>query len=259
MAAAKGREREKKRREELFLVVARDLLLEEGYHGITMARVAEITGFAKATVYKRFPCKEELIVELGSRCRQRWLSMVERAMQFEGRPRERMVAVGEAAEHYARLYPDNLRVLEIIRTEAVLQKVSGELRTRMRAYNLRQLNILVEIIREAIAQEDLVVSGKSAPQEIAFSLMAMVLGGYSAILGQTPLAEAGIVDAFGGIARGCHFLMDGCGWRPLSTEYDYDAVSLRVRKTIFAEEAERVYREQAAQKDLHPSARVQWS
>ena len=59
-----GKQRELAQRDELFLQVARDLLLEGGYHGLTMAAIAKTTGFAKATLYQRFESKDALVVEL---------------------------------------------------------------------------------------------------------------------------------------------------------------------------------------------------
>ena len=61
----KGKQREILEREKLFLEVARALFLRDGFHGVTIGRIARETGFSKGTIYQRFSCKEELIVELG--------------------------------------------------------------------------------------------------------------------------------------------------------------------------------------------------
>ena len=54
-----GKQRELLERHELFLEVGRAQLLEDGYEGLTIARIAETTGFSKGTVYQgglRVPC-----------------------------------------------------------------------------------------------------------------------------------------------------------------------------------------------------------
>ena len=232
-----GKQREIQQRDTLFLQVARDLLLEEGYHGLTMERVAKITQFSKGTVYNRFACKEDMVVELGRRCREERVAMLERALTFEGRPRERMVALGEGAEHFSKLFPNHVRVLAIINAEAILEKVGEEQRARMKAYDARVMQGLTEIVQAAVACGDLALPPRSTPQEISFALWALVDGASAAFLGGAPLAEAGIGDVYSAISRGCHMLMDGCGWRPLSTEWNYSETSLRIKASIFQEEA----------------------
>ena len=61
-------------REVLVLDMARELLLKSGYHGLTMARVAEAVGCSKATVYQHFSCKEEIIIALAGQSveKQTW-------------------------------------------------------------------------------------------------------------------------------------------------------------------------------------------
>ena len=49
------------------LETARRLLLEIGYNGLTMERIAEAAEYSKGTIYNHFPCKEEIIAELAAR------------------------------------------------------------------------------------------------------------------------------------------------------------------------------------------------
>jgi len=237
---ANGKQREIELRDELFLRVGRELLLEDGYHGLTMARIAAITQFSKGTLYNRFTCKEDLVVELACRCREQRLSMLDRAVNFDGRPRERMVAIGEAAEHFARLYPENIRVLHIIGAEAVLEKVPEAQRSRLKTYDEHVFSLMAALIDEAIQHGDLVLPPRGTVRDICFALWALVDGGASAVLGGLPLSALGISDSFGAIARGCHYLMDGIGWKPLSTELNYSQVGKKIRETLLADESRRV-------------------
>ena len=165
---ANGKQREIELRDELFLRVGRGLLLEDGYHGLTMARIAAITQFSKGTLYNRFTCKEDLVVELACRCREQRLSMLGHAANFAGRPRERMVAIGEAAEHFARLYPENIRVLHIIGAEAVLEKVPEAQRSKLKAYDEHVFSLMASLIDEAILHGDLVLPPRGTVRVIFF-------------------------------------------------------------------------------------------
>jgi len=237
MKTVTGKQRELQQRDDLFLQLAQEMLLNEGYHGLTMSRIAEAARFSKGTVYARFACKEELVAELGFRCSRKRLDMIERSVGFSGKPRERMVALGEATEHFFRLFPDELRVMHIIDAEAVLEKVPGEQRTRMKSADLRVFEIMASIIEDAMQCGDLVLPSRSSPAELCLALWALVDGGASAVLGGLPLSHLGIGDAYGAIARACHLLMDGAGWHPLSTEWQYSAVARQIRETILYDEA----------------------
>lgn len=230
------REKALQEREELFLRVGEELLLERGFHGLTMDRIAEATQYSKGTIYLHFSCKEELLVELGRRSRERRLAMIERAATFTGLTRERMVALGVAVEVFARLYPDDVRVWEIINAEAIIEKVSGKNQTRIKSYDIAVQNIMVGVVRDGVAQGDLTPLPGVTPSVMTFGLWAITDGGHAAILGGAPLSEVGITDPYASIWVNCHVLGDGYGWRPLSSEWDYAATRIRVLEEVFPSE-----------------------
>jgi len=49
-----GKQKELNARQAYFKQVAREILLREGYQGLTINRVAEVTGFSRGTVYQFF-------------------------------------------------------------------------------------------------------------------------------------------------------------------------------------------------------------
>ena len=228
-----GKQREIQLRDDRFIDAAQEILLRDGYHGLTMAQVAAATGFSKGTVYNHFSCKEELVVALGARLRGERLALMERAIAVPGRPRERMVAIGESAEYFARTNPAGVRVLNLILAEAILEKVSDEQREALLDFDARGLRYMVGIVDEAITAGDLTLPARTTPQELSFALWALVDGGQAAAVSGVPLEKVGIPDAYGAIGRGGHLLMDGAGWRPLSTEWDYSATSKRIKSAAF--------------------------
>ena len=58
------KERQRAERDELILRVARELLLEKGYLGLTMDRIAKATEYSKGTIYQHYSCKEEVVIAL---------------------------------------------------------------------------------------------------------------------------------------------------------------------------------------------------
>ena len=43
------------------------MLLEKGYLGLTMDRIADEAEYSKGTIYQHFTCKEEIVAALGIR------------------------------------------------------------------------------------------------------------------------------------------------------------------------------------------------
>ncbi|WP_236790571.1 TetR/AcrR family transcriptional regulator [Amycolatopsis sp. GM8] len=77
------------------LDAAAELLAERGYAGCSVAAVAERAGIATGTVYKHFPGKAELVVELFRGVVGHEVEAVTAAGELPGDPAERVVAVFE--------------------------------------------------------------------------------------------------------------------------------------------------------------------
>jgi AcrR family transcriptional regulator len=233
-----GKQKEIMAREAYFIQVAREILLRDGYQGVTINRIAETTGFSKGTVYQRFGSKEELITAIGIECRIQLLDAIRRAANFPGPPRERMVALGETLSFYSKFHADGQRILKIIDSEAILQKVPDEQRQQMQAYDIQMFQAVLGIIEDAIAAGDLALSADSSPQGLCFGFWAMMDGSFDASMGGAPLKETGIENPTAEVVLNSHYLMDGYGWRPLSTECDYAAITRRIQAILLEESQE---------------------
>ena len=62
MGIKERRERERGERRELILRAAIDVYMQEGYHGTTMDKIAEIAELSRATLYLYFKTKDEIFV-----------------------------------------------------------------------------------------------------------------------------------------------------------------------------------------------------
>src|SRR5581483_8243141 len=58
------KERQRQEREQLILRAARELLMERGYHDMSIDEIAERVGISKGTVYLHFASKEDLVLAL---------------------------------------------------------------------------------------------------------------------------------------------------------------------------------------------------
>ncbi len=219
------------------------MLLKGGYHGITMARIAEAAECAKGTIYQHFSCKEEVIVALAVRSVDEQRLLVERATTFRGRPRERMLAVGEATSLFGSLHEESARVFQIMTGEAIVQKAKERSLYRLRASARRMADMLVGIVRDAIAQGDLVLDSETRPEDVVYPLWVLGEGAKAARSSWFPPGEMGIDAPFAAIIKHAMVLGDGYGWKPLSSEWDYRETLRRIRREVFPEESRKVYGE----------------
>jgi AcrR family transcriptional regulator len=234
------KQREIREREELILQVARGMFFEQGYYGLTMAKIAKRVGCAKGTVYLHFPCKEDLIVAIAQRCHARRQAMLERAGRFRGRSRERVVALACAGELYTRLYPGDMQIFHTL-TPSLRQKVDRVREEEFEAMERFTMRALVSVIQRGIDAGDLVPPPGVGAGELTLGLWAVADGGYRVVLSGVDLAEMGVTRPYVSIMRYIHLLADSYGWRPLSTEWDYDETLRRVHLQIFPEETQRLF------------------
>ena len=66
MGTLTRKQREIAEREQLILGIAAEMLVERGYLGLTMDRIAAATEYSKGTIYQHFPNKEEIVAALAT-------------------------------------------------------------------------------------------------------------------------------------------------------------------------------------------------
>ena len=230
------KQREIAERESRILAVARASLIEDGYHGVSMERIAQALEYSKGTIYNHFSCKEEVIIAVAIETMNRRTAMFERAAAFVGRSRERMLAVGCAAELFFRLFPDHFRVEQIIRSASIWEKTSEKRRNAMESCEHRCIGILAGIVRDGIANRDLVLPEHICPEELVFGLWSMTHGAFQLANSGDSLQHVGIRQPLEVLRVHQHRLLDGYGWLPLSTQHDYSVVMERLQADTFAEE-----------------------
>ncbi|MFD7324402.1 TetR family transcriptional regulator [Streptomyces sp. NPDC059875] len=155
------------------------LLAEHGYAGCTMAAVAARAGIATGSVYRHFPSKGELAVELFRTVVSREVAAVSEAAR---RPEhtgaaERVVAVIETFAQRALKSP---RLAYALLAEPVDPAVDAERLVFRRAFR----DVFAERIAEGVR------SGQLPPQDASLTAAALVGAGAEALVG--PLAEGAV-------------------------------------------------------------------
>lgn len=236
MSTTLRKQRELEERETRILAVSRPMLMEQGYHGLSMDRIAESLQYSKGTIYNHFACKEEIILALAVETLEQRSDLFQRAAASPGRPRERLLAITIAAELFARLFPDHIKVETILRSESIWSKTSADRRLTMRCGEQRCMGIVAGVVRDGVAHGDLQLPAKVTAEDLVFGLWSMNYGAQAIIASCESLAELGVNDPFVAIRDNVARILDGYGFRPLSSEQDYDQLRADVIAKVFPDE-----------------------
>jgi len=231
-ASLPRRERERRRRIRDILAAAQRLVLNEGFGTFSMQRLAEETEYSPAALYKYFASKEDVLTALALKSHRRRIELFQRIDGFDARPRERMVARGEAV---AILYPEFFNIELLHFAECVRDRVSSGPRDQMRELNRIEHEMSLRIVQDAVACGDLVLPAKITPEEVIYTLFMLVAGVLGSVGVAVSIAEVGINDVVRVMRRSGSVVLDGYGWRPLSAEWDYRKTMRRIYGELFPE------------------------
>ncbi len=235
------KQREILQREEDILELSRPMLIEGGYHGLNMDRIAAELEYSKGTIYKHFSCKEEIIIALAIETLEKRTDFFSRAAAFRGGSRERITAIGAGCELFVRLFPDHFEVEQIINSRSIWEKTSENRRNLMHTAESKCMHMVSGIVRDGIAQGDLQLPEGTTPEELVFGLWSLTFGAHSILSTGESLANLGIKEPFAAIRMNINHILDGCGWRPLFAEFDYKSLMQRIEDEVFPEEFQLAY------------------
>lgn len=94
MTAVERRTQQKQETRERMLDACRELLLTEGFHGLTMRKLAAKIGYSATAIYFHFPDKEALLGELVEREFMKFRRAFDQAGQLGSDPIERLRRMG---------------------------------------------------------------------------------------------------------------------------------------------------------------------
>lgn len=235
MSTISRKQQEILEREQLVLQTARDIFRTRGYLGLNMNRVAEELQYAKGTIYQHFKNKEEIILAMAAETLQIRTSMFERAAEFQGKSRQRIAAIGCAAELFVQWYPDHFELEKVLSCSSIIEKTNEKLQEKKNNAELKCVSIVAGVVRDGIATGDLELNEDASADKLVFGLWSQTYGGYSVLACTETIEMMGITDGFQLVRDNCNRLLDGYGWRLLSSDFDYNETYTQVRNEIFAD------------------------
>lgn len=243
MATSPRKLREVRARELELLDLARELIAEHGLRSITMEKLAAASEYSKGTVYQHFASREDLFAELAACHMEGRISRFARAASIAGPTRERLTAVGLAEELYVLGNPPEYRMQMAITMDVFSSNARPDRMQKLMNLETQCVSITSGIVRDAVLAGDLVLPPHASPEGLTMMLWAAYIGTFKMFVCRSaeesdlacPVQSIGL-DPVLNLQRHIQFLLDGYGWKPLSSECDYDAVRERLLRDCFAEE-----------------------
>lgn len=223
------RDRDAQRADQI-LHAAREVYLLDGWDYFSFERIAEFVECSRPLIYRHFSSREELMLALAIQSKQRRVRLLERALAFQGRTREKMIAVGEIE---GLLMPRDLPIEMFVASTCLRAKTSRARQEELKVMDTRAVHMSANVIREAVAEGDVILPDDVNPEEMLFSFWAIFWGGANMMRSDTPLRQIGIQRPMGAILSTAKCALDGYGWKPLSNDYDYTATRRRIFREVY--------------------------
>ena len=227
------KQREINEREQLILSTAQSMLHQHGYNYLTMDRVAETVEYSKGTIYNHFASKEDLVCSLCCRCVSNLIEVFERAYHYPGTTRERYSAIGIGYSIYHQLHPLDTQILQIVKNNAVREKISNFKLAEMELLEQKITNITSSIVQEAIDCGDLDKRYQDSVSTIVFGCWSMHYGAVMLDQSDIPLYELGFNPVVKMLWKNANIYLDGYQWQPLSKSIDTDNLFEIISTALF--------------------------
>jgi AcrR family transcriptional regulator len=237
-------------RERWILRAAREQFLHQGWEGFSIEGIADRIGCSRALVYAHYPTKEEILLALAIESKAKRLEMLEHTLEFEGRARERLVAV-DLMEGF--LAEADIPVEILVTSTRVRARTTAKRQRALKTLELKLHLVGSGLVREAVGAGDLKLPAHTSPDQLYFSLWSSVWGAMLVQRSDFPYEEAGIPSPPRTMRRSLLVMLDGFGWRPLSHEWDYRETCVRVEREIFQREAFRRLLAESADEGVDPA------
>ncbi len=220
-------------REAELLVLAEQLVGEEGFANFTMDKLTNNSSYSKGTIYNHFNSKEDLISALCIKSLQKELCLFMHAATFEGNSREKCLAVLYAYQKHAFENPTLFMCVLSAKTPAVMEKSSPERLEKQEELTKEVTQFCDGLFSDAIEDGSLVLRTGVELNSLVFAIWAMSFGTNALMVSAGAVESISRLDNRFAQLNNINLLLDGMGWHPLSDQCDYRQTWARIENQLF--------------------------
>src|SRR4030042_5032982 len=154
MGIAERRERDRKNRQELAVNAAMELYNEEGYHAITMEKIAERSELSRAALYLYFKTKDEIFVSAIVTCTNYFGDILQEIYDRRKSIKERLLEeLWEAFRIFYEQDPVTFNASLYFHQSEITRNLSEELRERLYESGSRVVRLQHKLIKYGVDEE----------------------------------------------------------------------------------------------------------
>ncbi len=223
-------------REKELIELARALAEDQCLTNLTIDKLVAASSYSKGTIYKHFEGKEDLLLAICNTCIQEMQALFIRALAFDGSSRERMVAVMVSYIIWAKLHPSQLFAVLSAHSPSVTTCSSDERNETHHRCEAQLMALLNDEISKAIEANDLTLPEDMTFEQVTFAMWSSHWGAMALIMskGNSEKLQSMVLERES--YTNTRLILDGFGWRPLSTEWDYRNTVKKIAHEIFQPE-----------------------
>jgi len=225
-------------REKELINIARSLVETECLTTLTIDKLVAASPYSKGTIYKHFISKEDMWMAVCNTCVQEIHELFSRALQFKGNSRERIVAVMVSYLIWAKLHPAQLFAVLSAHSPSVATCCSDERNTAHHQYESNLMALMNVEIGKAIEAGDLTLPNNMCFEQVTFAMWSASWGSMALIMSKGHSHELNPMVLERESFTNARLILDGFGWKPLSSEWDYSKTIKRIANELFQPEIE---------------------
>ena len=223
-------------REAEIVRVARAQIDASGWNEFTMERLLSGLSLSRGTLYRHFSNREDVAVAIVCQSMVEQLGYVKKAAETAGCSRERYLRVVAAFRLYDRLKGSFARHCVQLFSEGVRERASADRVVSMMTHFEMLRQIPVGIIRDGLAEGSMEMARIRSPEWLSNAVWSAILGVEGLVAMRPPGLDHQVGSPLVFLLNLLNNLLDGYGWRPLSSERDYERLVWEACWKIFPRE-----------------------
>jgi len=223
-------------REQELLELAEKLMEREGFASLTMDKLVAACSYSKGTVYNHFNSKEDLLCALCIKGMKQKFELSKKAASFEGNTREKCLALHFSQHLHGLKHPTLYFCVLTAKTPAVKEKASPTRLKQQQELETDMTQFCDGMFSEALQQGDLKLSLGLGIDSFGFANWSMSFGSSALLMMGKDIEAIKRLNLDLALLHNISFLLDGMGWLPLSSQWDYMQSWQRIADEIFKDE-----------------------
>ncbi len=231
------REEDLIKREAELIDTALDIMKDSGTAGLTMDKVVARVPYSKGTVYSHFISKEDLLTGVCNTSMGMLVNLFQRAVNFDGTPRERILTLLYGYLLHARLHPQRFMLVVSAKTDNLMERTSSKRLEEHQQMERNLMGSMAVLVETAVEHGEFTLPSHMTIQQVVFSIWATSFGVIALLISTVQKCSGrDELDVEREAINNANLLLDGLNWHPLSREFDYQITLRRIASEVYADE-----------------------